>query len=146
MSLIRYNDPTPVRSFNRFVEDFFNRGIGEFVGSDNFISHPSVNVKETDDNYIIELAAPGLEKKDFNINVENDYLTISAERKQENETKEENYTRREFNYSSFRRSFNLPKSVNADAIAANYTDGVLNITLPKREEAKKKATRVIDIQ
>ncbi|HET8885337.1 MAG TPA: Hsp20/alpha crystallin family protein [Salinimicrobium sp.] len=109
---------------------------------------PAVNITENEDNFIVEVAAPGKEKKDFNIELNNDVLTISSEEKNENENKEENgrVTRREFSYSSFKRAFNLPESVNNDMISAVYTNGVLMITLPKKEEAKVQPKRMIEIE
>jgi len=146
MNLINYNREPSLTTFDKFVDDFFNRNIGQFVGSDNLVSQPSINVKETDDEFVLEVAAPGLQKSDFTINIENNHLKISAERKQENEVEEENFTRREFNYTAFSRQFHLPESVNEEQIEAVYNDGILNITLPKKDEAKPKAARSIDIQ
>jgi len=146
MSLVKYNQRPSFTTFDKFVDDFFNRSIGQFVGSDSLMSQPSVNVKETDNDFTVELAAPGLQKSDFNINIEDDFLTISAERNQEDEVKEEKFTRREFNYTAFRRQFRLPETVKAEAIEATYENGVLNITLPKKEEAKPQPARAIEIQ
>jgi HSP20 family protein len=102
---------------------------------------------ETENEFKVEVAAPGMEKKDFNINLDNNVLTISSEKEETKEEKDKkgNYTKREFSYSSFQRSFTMPDSVNVDKIAAAYKDGVLNITLPKREEAKVKPAKVIKI-
>ena len=108
---------------------------------------PSVNVKENDDEYIVEMAAPGMKKDDFQIEVNNNVLTIKSEIK--NEHKEKNggtYTRKEFSYQSFQRSFNLNNDVVDDAkINATYKDGLLSVTLPKKEEAKPKPARTIKI-
>ncbi len=145
MSLVKYNQRPSFITFDKFVDDFFNRSISQFVDSDSLMSQPSVNVKETKDDFTIELATPGLQKSDFNINIEDDFLTISAERKQEDEVKEDKFTRREFNYTAFRRQFRLPETINAEAIEATYDSGVLNITLPKKEETKLQAARAIDI-
>lgn len=106
---------------------------------------PSVNVVENEENFRIELAAPGLSREAFKVNVHEDVLTISSEKKTENEDKAENYTRREFSYASFKRSFNLPESVDSDNIAATYNEGILNITLPKKEEAKPKEPKLIEV-
>lgn len=94
---------------------------------------------------MIELAVPGLKKSDFKLDLDNQVLTISTESKEENEHKEENYTRREFGYSAFKRTFTLPDSVNDEKINANYTDGILSVLLPKKEEAKQKPVRSIKI-
>lgn len=109
---------------------------------------PAVNIHENDDSYTVEVAAPGKSKKDFNIEVENNVLTIGAEEKDEKETTDKNgrCTRREFSYNSFRRVFTLPEIVDSDKIDAFYKEGVLNIKVPKKEEAKAKAKRLIDIK
>jgi HSP20 family protein len=106
---------------------------------------PAVNVVEDKEKFRIEVAAPGLKKEDFKLNVDNGILTISSEKRQENEIKEENYAKREFQYSSFSRSFTLPNSVDSEMISASYTDGILNIQIPKREEAKQKEPKQIQI-
>lgn len=107
---------------------------------------PSVNIKEDEDSFTLEMAAPGMKKDDFQIELDNDQLTIKSERQAEEEEKEERYTRKEFSYESFQRTFNLNNQViNQSEIKAEYTDGVLRLTLPKREEAKKQPSRLIEI-
>ncbi len=108
---------------------------------------PAVNIKETDTVFGIELAAPGKKKEDFNVEIDHNVLTISSEERSESNEKdgEGKYTRKEFNYSSFRRSFTLPETVNLDSINASYEDGVLHVTLPKKEEALPKPKRLIEI-
>ena len=108
---------------------------------------PSVNVKENDNEYIVEMAAPGMKKNDFQIEVNNNVLTIKSEMKNEHEEKDgDTYTRREFSYQSFQRSFNLNHEVVDDAkIKATYKDGILSVSLPKKEEAKPKPARTIKI-
>lgn len=102
-----------------------------------FSTHlPAVNVKETDDTYEITMAAPGLEKNDFKIDVNGSLLTISAEKDEKKEEKDETYSRREYSYKSFSRSFSLPEDIFKDKIDANYMNGELRLTLPKKEEAK----------
>ncbi|WP_300438775.1 Hsp20/alpha crystallin family protein [Christiangramia sp.] len=110
-------------------------------------SIPAVNIQETEDSFSVEVAAPGKAKEDFNIELDNDVLTISSEDKKENETtdKEGRFTRKEFSYSTFKRAFSLPDSVDNTKISASYNNGVLEIALPKREEAKVQAKRLIDI-
>ncbi|MGI0107694.1 Hsp20/alpha crystallin family protein [Salinimicrobium sp. WS361] len=110
-------------------------------------SVPAVNISENDDAFTLELAAPGMTKKDFNLELDNGVLTISAEEKKEEEKKDNGgrFTRREFSYTSFKRAFSLPDSVQADKISAEYKEGVLMINLPKREDAKVQAKRVIEI-
>jgi HSP20 family protein len=117
-------------------------------GMQNFNTNvPAVNIKETDTSFGIELAAPGKSKEDFNIEIDHNVLTISSEEKTEKEEKsnEGKYTRKEFSYASFRRAFTLPESINSDSINATYENGVLHVTLPKREEALPKPKRMIEI-
>ncbi len=106
---------------------------------------PDVNVVETEKDYRIELAAPGLDKKDFNIDLQNDILTISSEKKDESEEKDENFMRREFNYTSFRRSFTIPESVKSDDIKAKHENGILKVHIPKKEESIEKGPKQISI-
>jgi HSP20 family protein len=98
---------------------------------------PAVNVTESKDNYMVSLAAPGMKKNDFKIDVEGNMLTISSEKEENKEEKDAKYTRKEYNYSSFSRSFTLPDEVLKDKIEASYEDGVLKLALPKNEQAKK---------
>ncbi len=106
---------------------------------------PAVNIKENDKDFELELAIPGFKKEDFNIEVDENILTISSEVKSENESKEHNYTKREFSYASFKRAFTLPETVDEDNINANYESGILRLSLPKREEALPKPKRLIEI-
>lgn len=116
------------------------------TGSTMRASVPAVNVSETDEAFHLEMAAPGFTKDDFNVELDNDTLTISSEAKSEDKEKKSNYTRREFSYRSFKRSFNLPKNmVDSEKIAAKYEDGILKLELPKMEAAKTKAARTINI-
>jgi HSP20 family protein len=103
------------------------------------LTMPSVNIAENKDDYKIAVAAPGLKKSDFNIDIEGNMLTISCEKEEKKDEKDARHTRREYNYSSFSRSFTLPDEVMKEKIEAVYEDGVLNLTLPKKEEAKKLA-------
>ncbi|QEC53247.1 HSP20 family protein [Anseongella ginsenosidimutans] len=127
--------------FNELFDDFFGgRSLSGALAS----KAPAVNVSEDKDSYRVELAAPGLKKEDFKLNVEDNLLSISVEKKEEKDEKENGYTRREFNYTNFSRSFTLPETVNTESIKAVYKDGILEIDLPKKEEEKTK-NRVIDI-
>lgn len=135
--------------FPSIFDRFFNNDLMDWNTS-NFSSTntslPAVNVKETEDDFLIEVAAPGMTKKDFNISFHNNMLTISSERKDKKEEKEENYTRREFAYQSFQRSFTVAdNAVDSEKISAKYEDGILRITLPKREEVKPKPLKEIKI-
>ena len=110
------------------------------------VSIPAVNIIEKDSGFEVAVAAPGKTKEDFNIELDNDVLTISAQEQKESETKEEGrFTRREFSYSTFKRAFSLPETVDNSKISANYNNGVLEIALPKKEEAKVQAKRMIEI-
>ena len=109
-------------------------------------SLPAVNVRETIDEFVIELAAPGMDKKDFKISFKNNVITISSEKEDKKEEKKENYTRREFSYQSFQRSFTVPENaIMSDKIEALYNNGILEVKLPKREEVKPQPEREIKI-
>ncbi|MGZ3920371.1 MAG: Hsp20/alpha crystallin family protein [Bacteroidia bacterium] len=125
--------------FPSLLSDFFN--------ADNFLGNrwlekefdqtlPAVNIKENGKEFNIEFAVPGFNKTDFKINVEENVLTISAEKKEEKNEENDRFTRKEFSYNSFSRSFTVPQTVNAEKIDAKYTDGILKLEIPKKEEAK----------
>lgn len=117
-----------------------------FGGIDNFKeSVPAANVKETETEYVLELAIPGRKKEDFNVEIDNDILTISSEVKSEENKEDDGYTRREFTFSSFKRVFSLPETISLDKINATYEDGILKFVLPKNEEALPKPKRLIEI-
>jgi HSP20 family protein len=121
---------------NGLLDEFFNRNFSDFVGSDAVVNQPAVNVVETKDNFRVEIAAPGFDKQDFSITTEKDYVTIEAKREASTEKEGERYTRREFRFETFKRSYKLPETVNQDLISAVYENGILNVTLPKKEEVK----------
>ncbi len=127
------------------LSDFFDddRFLNRLTG---YNSVPAVNVRESDNLFNIEMAAPGYDKDDFSISCDNGILTIAAERKQENETKDDNYTRREFGFSSFSRSFTLPTNTNEDDIKANYEDGILKLSIAKKALPNAKGKRNIEIK
>lgn len=136
-------------SFPALFDDAFSRELFNW-GNNNYSSTrttvPSVNISENAENFEVEVAAPGMEKTDFNIRLDNNILTISSAKERQEETKQDNYTRREFSYQSFQRSFELPKNVVDDeGINARYENGLLRLTIPKKEEAKQKAPRMIEI-
>lgn len=148
MSLIKRNGNlfpgVPSLFDDFFSREFFNWGNNNFSATQTTV--PSVNIRESADSYEVEVAAPGMEKKDFNITLDGNLLTISSQKQQRQEKKEENYTRREFSYQSFQRNFELPKDVvDADKINARYENGLLHLTIPKKEEAKQQAPRMIEI-
>lgn len=148
MTLVRRNQnyyPT----FPTFFDNFLNRGLMDWENlnfSETNTTIPAVNVKEDNDKFQIEVAAPGMKKEDFKLKLENNVLTICSELKEEKEEKKENYSRREFSYQSFQRSFNLPQGhVQVENIAAKYNDGILTVELPKREEVKPQPPKEIKI-
>ncbi|WP_372756653.1 Hsp20/alpha crystallin family protein [Mariniflexile sp.] len=130
-----------------WFDDILGKGLGtEFMSNFNTgITLPAVNVINSDSEFVIDMAVPGLKKSDFEINIDNNILSIGVETKTESNEKKENYTRREFGYSSFNRTFTIPDSVNTEAISADYKEGILKIHLPKKEEAKKKPAKKISI-
>ncbi len=134
-------------NFPSLFDEFFNGDVfpGFFLDFDKRMATPAVNIVETKDEYRIEVAAPGLEKADFKIDIENKVLTISASKEEKHEEKNERYMRREFNYSTFTRSFTLPEGMDAEKITARHKDGVLHVIIPKKEESKVKPARKIDI-
>ena len=133
---------------------FFHSLIDDFIGSDwnlkvpSFSSTmPAVNIKELDSQFEIELAVPGKKKDDFEIEVENGILSISSSQEEEQQVNEKGkFTRREFSYTSFRRSFTLPDSVDPTKIDARYADGVLQVLLPKHKEAQPQPKKLIKIR
>ncbi|MEO1259166.1 MAG: Hsp20/alpha crystallin family protein [Bacteroidota bacterium] len=150
MSLIKFFPTTvsnkPVNVFDSFFNDFFRDEFPVSFRNGALQKSPAVNIVETDDNYRIEVAAPGLTKGDFEVKVDNDLLTIAAKKETKEENTGEKYTRREFSYFEFTRNFHLPETVNANSIAASYDNGVLNITLAKKEEAKPVPAKTIEIK
>lgn len=137
-TLVRYNN------FPTFFNPFYNRPvINRYYNSTPNV--PAVNVKENEAGYVLELAAPGLKKEDLKINVENNKLTIGYQSETKTEETTDKFTRHEFGFSSFERSFRLPKTVNADAIKAAYTDGILTVELPKVELKEEKLVKEITV-
>ncbi|HEX5026157.1 MAG TPA: Hsp20/alpha crystallin family protein [Agriterribacter sp.] len=128
-------------------DDFF-KPWNEWFDNDKFLRRtmnvPAVNITEQKDGYQVSLAVPGMKKDDFKIAVDGNMLTISSEKEERSEDKK--FTRREYSYSSFSRSFTLPEEISKDKIEAKYEDGVLEISLPCREEAKKPATKQIAVK
>ncbi len=139
------------KSVNSFFDDFITKDLFDWTDK-NFASLgsnlPSVNLKETDTNIEIELAAPGMKKEDFKVEIENDMLMISSEKEEEKEEvgKKDNYIRKEFNYQSFCRTFSLPETANENKIEANYKDGILHVVIEKKEGNPKRAQKNIPIQ
>ena len=144
MSLVKFSNQYP-SLFDRFFEnDLFDWSNRNFSLTNTTL--PSVNIKEDSEGYQVEVAAPGFDKGDFKLQVDGDTLTISSEKKVENETKDgERFTKREFSYQSFTRSFTLPQVADSEQISANYEKGILKVRIPKKEEAKPKPARLIEI-
>jgi HSP20 family protein len=128
-----------------FTRDVWNWGLGNNSSTQTTI--PAVNIRESADNFEVEMAAPGMKKEDFKVELDGNQLTISSERSSENEEKDsERYTRKEFSYQSFMRSFQLPKDVvDIENINAKYESGVLHLLIPKKEEAKQRPPKMIQI-
>ncbi len=149
MNIIKRNGNF-LNSFPTLFDDFLNRDLFDWRQS-NFSNSgttvPAVNIKETKDGFHVEMAAPGMKKEDFKIELEGNLLTISSERTNQQEENDENrYSKKEYSYESFQRAFTLPKDVvDADKINARYQDGLLQLVIPKKEEAKQKPPRMIQI-
>ncbi len=122
---------------------FFNDVFDNLLKEDKVSWMPAVNIIERENDFKIDLAVPGLDKKDFNIEVENDMLVVSGERKEEKVEEKDKVTKREFHYGSFKRSFTLPEIADVEKINASYNNGVLSVSIAKKEEAKQNAKRQI---
>jgi len=145
MSLVRFTDHLPSMVDRFFEGDFFDWSNRNFSLTNTTL--PSVNIRENDNEFKVEVAAPGFDKKDFRLELDHDVLTISSEKRIENETKEdEHFNKREFSYQSFTRSFSLPNTVDGEQIDATYDKGILQISIPKREESKQKPSRMIEVK
>lgn len=147
MTLIRANS-NYFPSFSSLFDDFFNTELGDWRRN-NFSSEnstlPKVNIKEDENGFTIEVAAPGMEKEDFNVQLNHNQLIISSEKRTDSTEEVEKYTKKEFAYHSFQRSFSLPNSANGEKISAKYDKGILTLSIPKREEAKPKPVKKISI-
>jgi len=125
------------------VSNIFDNDLGDFFGKR--FSDPAANIIELNDSFQLEIAAPGMTREDFRINLDNNILTISAEFDDQKREEGKNYSRKEFYYGSFSRSFTMPKTIDLDRIRAEYTDGILKIVLPKKEEAKTELKKEIRV-
>lgn len=128
---------------NIFNDPFFR--MKSVIRPNLFNRMPATNIREDKKEYIVEVAAPGMKKNDFQVDIDNGCLEIKVDREKEEKKEGKNYTRREYNYSSFYRSFNLPESVKSENVKAEYENGVLQIHLPKKEETQKKPVKKIQI-
>jgi HSP20 family protein len=143
MALVKFSNGNRGTALNPWIGDVFDNFLNDTFLSDRMISRvPAVNISESEGNYHIELAAPGLQKEDFKINLDKNVLSISAEQEKEKKDEMKNYSRREYSYNSFVRSFNLPDSVDQSNIEAEYQNGVLKINVAKREEAKYQSREI----
>ena len=146
MSLVKFKKHRP----------WFPKDLANFFGDEDWFNdrfwnkyiqkEPAMNVKELDDSYEVELAAPGLEKDDFEISIDKGYLNVFAEKSTETEDKDDNYTRREFSYNSFKRSLMLPEDVREEEIKATYENGVLRFKLSKKEVEEMESSKKIKIE
>jgi len=137
MSITRFVDNGRTKSFDPWVNNLFDGLFGESLHSGRSLAKfPSVNVAESEKAFHVDFAIPGFSKDDFKISVEDDVLTVSGERKTENTEETKKYSRKEFNYTSFKRAFTLPQNVDVEKIEANYKDGILSLEVVKTEEQK----------
>jgi len=146
MTLVKFNPEKRNNSLLPGFSDVFDSIFNDTFLSDRMVARvPAANISETAENYHIELAAPGLKKEDFKLNLDRSVLSISVEQLSENNNEKKNYSKREYSYSSFVRSFTLPESADDSRIEATYTDGVLKVDIAKKEEAKS-VSRQIEIK
>lgn len=138
MSIIRWNKNNDF--FPGLIGEIFNDEVFDKIS--NRVSVPAVNLKESENSYEIHMAAPGLKKEDFKISLENKVLTISSEKSTESEKSEDKFTRKEYSYSSFSRSFTLPENTDIERIDAKYENGELRLNLPKKEKTTDKVIEV----
>ena len=136
MTLVKFNNGLK-NNANPFFNEVFDSLLKDSYIGDKLVNRiPAVNIAENENEFNIELAVPGLKKEDLKINLDKNILTVSADKKTEANAETKKYSKREFSYNSFVRSFTLPDSVDHSKIEADYTDGILNLTVAKREEAK----------
>ncbi|WP_336518405.1 Hsp20/alpha crystallin family protein [Pollutibacter soli] len=143
-TLARLSDRMP-SLFNDFFKPW-----NELYDNDSFFGPlskiPAVNITEHKHEYLVALAAPGMKKEDFKIDMDGNILTISSEKEETKEEKEKKFTRKEYNYSSFSRSFTVPEEIIREKIEARYENGILNISLPRKDEPKKAASKQISVK
>lgn len=145
--LTKRNDSLP--AFSSLFGDFFDKAFSDWTSTNYSLTNttlPAVNIQESKDDFLVSMAVPGMTKKDFKIDLNDNVLTISSEKKEEKRSEEVNFTRQEYSYQAFSRSFTLPKDVvNDEKISAKYENGELKILIPKKEEAKPKKPKLISI-
>jgi len=140
MTLIKWHNRNPLADI---VNNFFDNDLSDFFGKR--VCDPAANIIDLPEAFQLDIAAPGMKKEDFKINLENNILNISAEMEDEKNEEGKNYTRKEFYYGSFSRSFTLPKTIDLEKISADYQNGILKINLPKKEEARVEVKKQISI-
>ncbi|CAL1517344.1 Hsp20/alpha crystallin family protein [Chitinophaga sp. MM2321] len=148
MTLVKFNHSPLPKTFNGIVEDIFNGGWNkyvkdDFLTSDYFTTHPPVNIVETKEAFLVDVVAPGFSKEDFKISADDKTLTISAEKKVETKSESDKQVRREFNFKSFKRSFSISDVVDGSKIQAKYDNGVLKVTLPKKEDKQEAVKEIV---
>jgi HSP20 family protein len=137
MTLVKFNPAKNTASVNPWFTDVFESVFNDSHLTDRLVSRvPAVNISESDTDFLIELAVPGLKKEDFKISIDKNILSVSAEKKNENNQEGKKFSKREFSYTSFTRSFTLPETIDYSKIDAEYVDGLLKLTVAKKEEAK----------
>ena len=137
MNIIKFNP-----SFNNLIDEFFNSSLGELTGQSEGRTLPKVNIRETDKSYFLDVAVPGTKKENIEISVDGDQLIISSLVSSESKEVDENYRRREFNYSSFKRSYHLPENTDKEGIVAKHENGILEVSLPKKETVETKGKTI----
>ena len=145
MTLVKFNRKPFDKSFNSLFEDLFTDIPVLYkndVSESAWKGFAPVNIKETDKNYSLEVVAPGFEKTDFKVKLDQNILTISVEKKNEVKTENEKLVRKEYSYRSFKRSFTLDEQIDSNNIEANYVNGILTLNLPKKETVKASATEI----
>ncbi|NSL91105.1 Hsp20/alpha crystallin family protein [Chitinophaga solisilvae] len=148
MTHVKFNHSPLPRTFNGIVEDIFNGGWNkyikdDFLTNDFFTTHPPVNIVETKEAFVLDVVAPGFSKEDFKISADEKAITISAEKKAENKVEGDKQVRREFNFKSFKRSFSISDAVDAGKIQARYDNGILKVTLPKKENKQETPKEIV---
>ena len=145
MALVKFYNRPVNKSFNNLMDDFFATVpsiLRDDVVTPSFRSFTPVNIKETENDYVLEVVAPGFQKEDFRINLDNNTLTVSAETKEETENQNEKFVRKEFKQQSFSRSFTIDEKIDAENISAKYVNGVLTLNLAKKQEVKPQVKEI----
>lgn len=144
MTVLKFNRPVS-KTFNNLTDGFFN-GIPSLLGTDLYPESlrqtMPVNIRENEKEFILELVAPGFDKNDFTIDLENNNLTVSGEKKSEEENQQDKFLRKEYKYQSFKQTFTVDESIDTGKIAANYVNGILTIHLPRKAEVKEAAKKI----